>query len=350
MPKPGDPDAGGPGGQRPARRPTMADVAARVGVSRQLVSLVLGGRPGPSASAREQILRAAEELGYRADTAARLLRRTRSRQVGVLFTLEHPLDAHVVEAVYPVAAELDYSVVLSAMLPTRTERESVDDLLGLRCEALILIGMSAAAPADLAKVAERVPVVEIGQRTGAPGTDSVRTADARGVRQAVDHLVSLGHGDIAHVDGGDLPGARERLRGYREGMAAHGLSGRADVLPGDYTEESGARAARTLLSRARPPTAVVACNDLCALGLAGTLVRAGTSVPEGMSVVGYDDSRTARLPFLRLTSVRQDAAQMARLAVRAVAERLDDGRTGSRHLVLEPVLTVRSSTGPPPRR
>ncbi|MEE2048474.1 substrate-binding domain-containing protein, partial [Nocardiopsis tropica] len=170
------------------------------------------------------------------------------------------------------------------------------------------------------------------------------------VRQAVDHLVSLGHGDIAHVDGGDRPGARERLRGYREGMAAHGLSGRVDVLPGDYTEESGARAARTLLSRVRPPTAVVACNDLCALGLAGTLVRAGTSVPEDMSVVGYDDSRTARLPFLRLTSVRQDAAQMARLAVRSVAERLDDGRTGSRHLVLEPVLTVRSSTGPPPRR
>lgn len=349
MPKSGD--ACGDGRRRPdpARRPTMADVAARVGVSRQLVSLVLGGRPGPSAVAREQILRAAEEIGYRADTAARLLRRTRSRQIGVLFTMEYSLNAHVVEAIYPAAAELDYSVVLSAMLATRTERESIDDLLGLRCEALILIGMSAEAPTDLAKVAEQVPVVEIGQRTGAAGTDSVRTADAEGLRQAVDHLVSLGHRDIVHISGGDLPGSPERLRGYRKGLRAHGLEHRIDVLPGDYTEESGVRAARELLARPTLPSAVVACNDQCACGLVETLVRAGIDVPRDMSVVGYDDSRTAQLSFLRLTSVRQDAARMARLAVQSVAERLDGGRTESAHLVLTPTLTVRTSTGPPPR-
>ncbi len=345
------PETGSTGGARPgggsARRPTMADVAARVGVSRQLVSLVMSDRPGPSAATRQKVLRAAEEVGYRADRAARLLRRARSRQVGVLFTMEHPLDVHLVEAVYPAAAALDYGVVLSALLSTRGERESIDDLLGLRCEALVLIGLSAAAPAYLATIAAQVPVVEIGQRTGVEGTDSVRTADADGVRQAVDHLVGLGHRAIAHVDGADLPGAPERRQGYTEAMRSHGLDAFVDVIPGDYSEESGARAARALLARDRLPTAVVASNDRCALGLLETLVRAGVHAPGDVSVVGYDDSRTARLSFVDLTSVRQDASLMARIAVGCAAERLDEGRAVSRHVVLEPTLSVRGSTGPP---
>ncbi|WP_193789421.1 LacI family DNA-binding transcriptional regulator [Nocardiopsis halotolerans] len=325
----------------------MADVAAHVGVSRQLVSLVLGDRPGPSARTRERVLRAAEELGYRADTAARMLRRARSRQVGVLFGMGYPMDAHLVEELYPAAAEQGYGLVLSAMASTRSEREAIDELVGLRCEALVLIGLSAEAPADLARVAERVPVVEIGQRTGAGGTDSVRTADAEGVRRAVTHLVGLGHRAIVHVDGGALPGAADRARGYAEAMREHGLDGCVEVLPGDYSEEAGASAARRLLARDALPTAVVAANDLCAFGLLATLVRAGVSVPGNVSVVGYDDSRTARLSFLQLTSVRQDAARMARLAVRCAAERLDEGRAESRHLLLEPALTVRGSTAPP---
>lgn len=329
------------------RHPTMADVAAHLGVSRQLVSLVLADRPGPSARTRERVLRAAEELGYRADTAARLLRRARSRQVGVLFNLGYPMDAHLVEELYPAAAELGYDVVLGAMAATRGEREAIDELVGLRCEALILIGLSTEAPAYLTRVAERVPVVEIGQRTGAEGTDSVRTADAEGARRAVAHLVELGHRAIVHVDGGDLPGARERARGYAEAMREHGLAERTEVVPGAYSEEAGARAARLLLSRDALPTAVVAANDLCAFGLWASLVGAGVSVPGEVSVVGYDDSRTARLSFLRLTSVRQDAARMARLAVRTAAERLDGERTRSTHLRLEPALTVRDSTAVP---
>ncbi|MBE9375254.1 LacI family DNA-binding transcriptional regulator [Saccharopolyspora sp. HNM0983] len=325
----------------------MADVAAHVGVSRQLVSLVLGDRPGPNPKTREQILRAAEDLDYHADTAARLLRRQRSRQLGVLFTMEHALDAHIVEGIYTAAARFDYGVVLSAMLPARSLRAALDDLLGLRCEALVLIGLSAEAPAHLAKIAEQLPVVEIGQHTGAAGTDSVRTDDVAGARLAVDHLAGLGHRDILHVDGGELPGAAERRRGYTDAMRARGLTEHTEILGGDYTEESGARAARALLDRDRLPTAVLAGNDPCALGLQETLVRAGVRAPQDISIIGYDDSSTAALSFLDLTSVRQDAQQYADLAVRCAAERLDDGRTARRDIVLSPTLTERGSTGPP---
>ncbi|WP_017610309.1 LacI family DNA-binding transcriptional regulator [Nocardiopsis xinjiangensis] len=333
-----------------SRRPTMADVAAHVGVSRQLVSLVLADKPGPNPRTRERILRAAEDLGYHADTAAQLLRRARSRQLGVLFTMEHQLETHIVEALYPAAADAGYELVLGALLPTRSERRAIDDLVGLRCEALILIGLAEQAPAHLAKVAEQVPVVEIAQYTGAPGTDSVRTDDAAGVREAVGHLVALGHTDVVHVDGGDRPGAAQRREGYLESMRAHGLADRIEVLAGDYTVESGVAAARYLAERDRLPTAVVAGNDLCACGLVEAFVRKGVHAPEDLSVVGYDDSRTASLPYLDLTTVRQDTGRMAEIAVRAAVERLDGGRTEDRVDVLEPALTLRSSTAPPPGR
>ncbi|OLT43163.1 LacI family transcriptional regulator [Saccharomonospora sp. CUA-673] len=327
-----------------AKRPTMSDVAARAGVSRQTVSLVLGDKPGPGAGTREHVLRAAEDLGFQADTAAQLLRRARSRQLGVLFTMEHSLDPLVIEGLYAAAAGLDYSIVLGAILPTRGVRQAVDELLGLRCEAVILIGLSVEAPAHLTKVAEQVPVVEIGQHTGAPGIDSVRVDDVDGARLAVDHLAELGHRRIVHVDAAALPGSADRRRGYRERMRAHRLDEYAEVLPGDYTEESGARAARELLGRETLPTAVFAANDSCAEGLLHTFGRAGVRCPDDVSIVGYDDTRASRLSYVGLTTVRQDAAALAECAVQACAERLDDKRAAAKDVVLTPILTPRGST------
>lgn len=331
----------------PARRPTMADVAARAGVSRQTVSLVLGDKPGPNPRTREHVLRAAEDLGFHADTAAQLLRRARSRQLGVLFTMEHSLDPLVIEGLYAAAAEFDYSIALSAILPSRGVRQAVDELLGLRCEAAILIGLSIESPSHLTGIARRLPVVEIGQHTGGTGIDSVRTADEEGARLAVDHLVELGHRRIVHVDGGPLPGAADRRAGYRGRMHEHGLGENVEILPGDYTEESGVRAARVLLSRSDRPTAVFAGNDSCAEGLLHTLGRAGVHVPGDISIVGYDDTRTAGMSYVDLTTIKQDATAMAEFAVRACTERLDQQRTAEKDVVLTPTLTVRGSTAPP---
>ncbi|WP_051830883.1 LacI family DNA-binding transcriptional regulator [Streptomyces violens] len=322
----------------------MSDIAARVGVSQALVSLVFRNQPGASVRTRERVFEAAEELGYRPDTAAQLLRRTRSRQLGVLFTMRHPHDVDIVEALYPAAEKQDYHVVLSAMVATRDERRAVEELLGLRCEAILIIGTES-TPDRLAVVAGEAPVVAINPRKRASGMDVVRTADAKGVRQAVDHLTELGHRAIVHIDGGSMPGAAERRRGYRTAMRRHGLAEHIRIIPGDYTEESGARAARDLLACDTFPTAVIAGNDRSAHGLLTTFLRAGVRVPDDISIVGYDDSRLAGLSFIGLTSVRQDAAEVAELAVQAAVERLDNGRTTDRDIVLDPALVVRESTG-----
>jgi DNA-binding LacI/PurR family transcriptional regulator len=328
------------------RRPTMRDVAARVGVSQTLVSLVFRNAPGASAKTRELVFRAAAELGYRPDTAAQVLRRNRSRHIGVLFTMRQPFDVDLVEAIYAAAERSGYRVVLGALGVGRDDRQAVEELLAYRSEAMILSGTTIMA-AQLARVADQMPVVDIGRRFTGDGVDVVRVADERGARLAVDHLVSLGHRSIVHIDGGDLPAAARRRRGYRQAMQRHGLRNEIRILPGDYTEESGATAGRHILQEERLPTAIFAANDRCAHGVLDTLTRARVDVPGRVSVVGYDDSDIARLSFINLTTVRQDATQMAEHAVQAIIERLDHGRIEAREIVLDPALVVRGTTRPP---
>jgi DNA-binding LacI/PurR family transcriptional regulator len=326
----------------------MRDVAARVGVSQALVSLVFRNAPGASSETRERVLQAAAELGYRPDAAAQVLRRSRSRHIGVLFTMRQPFDVDLVDAIYPAADRHGYHVVLGALGPGRTERTAVEELLAHRCEAMILFGPTTQVT-ELAEAVQQIPLVAIARRPAGDGTDVVRVADERGARLAVEHLVALGHRSIAHVDGQRLPGSVLRSRGYRQAMRRHGLDDQIRILPGDHAEESGATAARELMTHGRLPTAIFASNDRCAHGVLVALLRAGVNVPGDVSVVGFDDSGLARLSFIDLTSVRQDVDRMAEHAVEAIIERLDRGRTTPRDIVLDPTLVIRGTTGAPRR-
>jgi DNA-binding LacI/PurR family transcriptional regulator len=331
-----------------ARRPTLADVAARAGVSVALVSIVIRGVRGASPESRQRIMRAADELGYRPDTRARLLRSRRSRLLGVVFGVQHPFHGDLVSGLYTAADRVDYQLTLSAVTPDRDDRRAVASLLQDRCEALILLGPQAPT-GYLGELTARLPVVVVARAIRHRAVDVVRTADDEGLRQAVDHLVGLGHRRIAHVDGGRAPGAAERRRGYRDAMHRHGLDAQAAVLPGGLTEEDGAAAARALLRTDRRPTAVTVFNDRCAIGALDVLQRAGLSVPGDISVVGYDDSRLARLAHVDLTTVAQDTERLTTLAVHRAVDRLDATPVTRRELVVAPRLVVRSTTAGPPR-
>jgi DNA-binding LacI/PurR family transcriptional regulator len=333
---------------RPHRRPTMADVATRAGVSRTLVSFILDGKPGASAETRRRVLAVADELGYRPDSAARLLARGRSRTLGVLMDVSQLFEAELVTGIYPAAEGLGYEVLLSANLPDRAESAPVDALLSHRCGGLILLGPSSEFD-YLRTLADRVPVVVVGRRleSAADNLATVRTDDAKGMRQAVNYLVELGHRDIHHVDGGTDPGSADRRRAYRTAMRSHGLAEHAKVIPGAHNEEAGAAAARAMLADPTLPTAVLAGNDRCALGLLDVFTRAGLKVPEELSLIGYDDSRLSDNPRIDLTTVHQDSAAIARHSVQLAVEMLEQERLGSSDVVLEPRLVVRGTTGVP---
>jgi DNA-binding LacI/PurR family transcriptional regulator len=311
------------------------------------VSMVLSNAPGPSAATRRRVLEAAAELGYRPDRTASLLARRRTHLVGVQMELGSAFHAELVADLHEAAEGRGYDLVLSAVTRTRDERRAVETLVDYRCEALVLLGPVAPA-AQLADLARQLPVVVIGRRVSGNGVDVVRSADGDGVGQAVGHLAGLGHRAIAYVDGGRGPIAADRRRGYRTAMRRHRLGGHVQVIGGDHTEAAGTRAARALLAADRPlPTAVVAFNDHCALGLLDAFSRAGVEVPADISVVGYDDSSLSRLAHVNLTTVSQDARRQAEHAVAAAVERLEDGRTAPREVVLAPHLVVRGTTGPP---
>ena len=341
-----DEDAVAPGAGTAVPRPRLEDVAARVGLSPATVSLVLSNAPGPSAATRRRVLQAAGELGYRPNRTASLLARRRSRLLGVLLEVRNSFHAELVEDLQAASEHLGYELVLSTVTRTRDEQRAVEALLDFRCEALILLGPDA-PPARLAALGRQLPVIAVGRRVTADGVDVVRTADDRGVAQAVGYLAGLGHRAIAYVDGGKgvIPG--DRRRGYRTAMRQHGLGDRIRIIPGDHTEESGLRAATTLLGQTEFPTAVVAFNDRCAVGLLDALNRAGVDVPGSLSIVGYDDSPLARLAHISLTTVSQNTQQQAEHAVAAAVERLDGGRSAAREVVLSPRLVVRRTVGPP---
>ena len=330
------------------QRPRLEDVAARVGVSTASVSLVLRGAPGPSASTRQRVLDAAAELGYRPDRTASLLARRRRHLLGVMLDVRNPFHAELVEEIHVEADRNGYEVVLSTLTRGRDEDRAIETLLDFRCEAVILLGPDASAPA-LGKLAAQVPAVVIGRRVDDAGVDVVRTADDVGVGEALSHLIELGHERIAFVDGGRGVVATARRRGYRAAMRRAGLASLIRIVPGDHTEEGGSRAGRVLAAAPDRPSAVVASNDRCAVGLLDAFVRAGVDVPAEISIVGYDDSTLARLAHIDLTTVNQDAPAQARHAVAAAVSRLDEGRVERREIVLRPHLVIRGSTAPPTR-
>lgn len=321
----------------------MKDLADHVGVSRQLVSLVLRELPGASAETRRRVLEAAEELGYHPDAAARLLRGHRSHQLGVMFTMREPFEVDLVEALLAAAAERGYSLVLGPLTASRSQRSVIPELLGQRIEGLLVLAADGGA-ATIDALPARVPVVQLGGPRSGEVVDDVRVDDAAGIDLLVDHLVGLGHRAIAHVTGGGGPNAEPRRRAYVDAMARHRLA--PDVLPAAFTEAAGAQAGQMLLERDRMPTAVLAANDRCAAGVLGILVRHGVDVPAQVSVVGFDDSSIARLPYTRLTTVRHDPARLAERALDALVHRIDVPDAPVVQHREPPQLVVRETSGP----
>jgi DNA-binding LacI/PurR family transcriptional regulator len=330
--------------------PTILDVARRAGVSKSLVSLVMRGSAMVKEDKRAAVLRAADELGYRPNAAARSLVRQRSSLIGVMLSdLHNPYFTEVVDGIEREAIAAHYRALFNtgSRIADR-ESEAVETLLQLRTDGLILAG-SVLPNRIIEAAAERVPVVVVARPSRSLLVDSVTNDDRAGARLAVAHLADLGHRDIAHVDGGSGAGAAARRSGYAQAMEQRGLAAHVRVVAGAFTEEGGSSGIASLLAKGRPPTAVFVANDLAAVGALHALEEHGLEVPGDVSLVGYDNIALAALGHIDLTTIDQPRREIGATAVHLLLERLRGERSRARHVLIPPGLVVRGTTAPPRR-
>jgi DNA-binding LacI/PurR family transcriptional regulator len=330
------------------KQPTILDVAARAGVSKSLVSLVMTDPSRVGEASRKAVLEAAGELGYRPNAVARSLVQRRTGVIGVVLSdLHNPFFADVADGIEAAAFDGGYRAMLSSgFLDPKRERSALTTMLELRVDALIIMG-SMMKVARIEEFASTLPVTLVGRHILSKVLDSVGTDDVAGGRAAVEHLAALGHSRIAHIHAGSAAGSSRRRRGYEKEMHKRGLDEHIRLFRGDFTETGGARAMAEILSKANVPTAVFASNDAAALGAMEVIDKAGLSIPNDISLIGYDDLALSGLPRISLTTIGQPRTDLGREAIRLVLERLDEGRREARHVVVPPSLVIRSTTGPP---
>jgi DNA-binding LacI/PurR family transcriptional regulator len=340
------------------RRPTLEDVAALAGVSRALVSLALNDSPRVASSSREAIVKAAAELGYRPNLAARNLASRRTGTIGVLLNdLHNSFFADVYDGLSAAAIDVDLKLLLTTGRNAASiELQAIDAMIEHRVDGIILVGTRITS-GQIVTTATTVPTVVIGRNVRNSAVDCVTNHDAEGARIAVEHLVNLGHEHIVHIDGGDGAGAAARRAGFKRASRELGVPN-AEIIQGDFTEDAGNRGARHILERnglernglrrrglrgRSIPTAVFGANDLVAIGVLDTFAEGGLRVPEDVSVMGYDNSALARLSRISLSSIDQSTERLGRVAVELLQSRLG-GRNDQRVELVMPTLVQRRTT------
>ncbi|MFG2662226.1 LacI family DNA-binding transcriptional regulator [Streptomyces sp. NPDC048425] len=329
----------------------MADVARVAGVSSQTVSRVSNGFPGVNEETRKRVLAAMKELGYRPNSAARALKRGDFRTIGVItFTLSTTGNMRTLEAIATSAAQEGYAVtLLPVAVPTQDEVRGAFSRLGeLAVDAVIVIMEVHLLDSARLSLPPHVKVVvadsDAGDRYAVVDTDQ-----AGGTRDAVRHLLDLGHRTVWHLAGpSDSYAAQRRTDAWRTALQA---AGRAvpPLVRGDWSAESGYRAGLRLAEQA-DCTAVFAANDQMALGLLRALAERGRKVPEDVSVIGFDDIPDSGSFQPPLTTVHQDFADVGRRCVQSALRQVRESEAEQGTTLVPTQLVVRESTGRPPSK
>ena len=336
------------------QRPTLRDVAEVAGVHAATASRALNPKTRRlvNADTARRILRAAESLGYQPNPIARSLKTARSSTIGLVIPdLTNPLFPPIVRGIEDVLAPAGYNawIVNTDNDPAR-ESTQIASLRSRQVEGLIVATARLEHPL-LEKLHDQgMRMVLVNRRLANMGIPSVTPDDSAGIAMAVKHLVDLGHRRIAHVAGPQTTSTGVfRSRAFRHAIRDHGLDDEPSlVVECDYwNEEEGARALRALLDRGSPFTAIVAGNDLIALGCYDVFAERGISCPDDVSVVGFND-----MPFLDklrapLTTVSVPHYAIGAEAARMLIETIEEPDRHPRSLVLPLSLVVRQSTSRP---
>lgn len=330
---------------------TILDVARESGVSYSTVSRVLNDFDFVKGSTREKVLAAAERLGYVANIQARSLAGGRTQIIGVLVPgLDNGYISEIVSGIDQELARSDYDLMLYTTHRFQgKESLYVKTIANGLVDGLLLLVPHNAQNYLQALPTQNFPYVLIDQLDTKYNGSSVDATNWQGAYDAISHLIKLGHRRIGLITGHlQLNSARERLDGYRAALQYHQIPYDDSLIAeGDYTTQGGYEGTRQLMKLAQPPTAIFASNDLSAFGVLDAIHETGLSIPDDVSVVGFDDIPLASLTYPKLTTVRQPLVQIGQVAVRLLLERLEEPENEARRVTLATEMVIRDSCAPP---
>ncbi len=332
-------------------RVTIKDIAERAGVSKGAVSYALNGRPGVSDETRDRILAIADELGWYPNRAARALSAARADACGLV--LARPartiaLEPFFMEFIAGVEAELATRSIALTLQLVRDVEEEIEVYRRWfgehRVDGVLVVDLRLEDPRVDELVRMGLPAVVVGGPVKGGVLPAIWHDEAAVVGEAIRYLAALGHTRIAHITGvGEFVHTKQRVHAFRQAVTELGLEGQS--VETDYSAESGARATRRLLSSPEPPTAILFDSDLLAVTGLGVAQQMGFSVPDDVSIVGWDDSLISQVVHPPLTAITRDINAYGVAAARLLLDSID-GRADGDVETVRGELTTRGSTAP----
>jgi LacI family transcriptional regulator len=337
---------------RPVGRPTIRDIADAAGVSVATVSRVINARPDVAPQTRDEVMRHVRAHNFTTNRSARALSVGTTGYIG--FTMPFvraDYFAAILAGAVEAAFEREMRLVLCATLHQHDREVSLLETLidGATDGAIILLPEETNEELEELRASGYPFVVADPRLPLTDGLPAVSAAHRAGAKAATDHLLALGHRRIAHLSGPrGWAATEERIEGYHAALAAAGVLLSPElVAEGDFEIPGGYAAASRLLDLPDRPTAVFASNDNMAFGVVRAARERGLSIPEDLSVVGFDDGELAKSVSPALTTVRQPLAELGRTAVSLLKRLVDRQRVEALRVELATRLVVRDSTMPP---
>ena len=313
------------------------------------VSRVVNGRGSVDSETRQRVEEAIQALDYVPNRIARGLISQKTQTIGIIVPdIVNPFFAPVVRGAESAARKAGYRVLLcNSEGDLRLEREYIEDLVAHRVEGLLLApGSDRSRSSILSLLRGGFPLVLIDRALPDADCDLIVSDNAQGARRLIEHLITIGHREIAHVsDAEDTSTGRERLRGYREALEAAGIPFQPELVIRTTVDRIGGyRAAQEILARDPLPTAIFAVNNLTAVGTMEARRERNLSVPKDMGLVCFDDVEHLAVLSPILTVIDQPAEIFGSLGVQLLLERMT-GKANSRprRIILQTDLIVRQS-------
>lgn|SRR5262245_39715736 len=332
---------------RPNRRVRIKDVAEQAGVSTATVSHVINNTRFVTQPTRERVLRAIENCNYYPNVHARSLASGRSHTVGLLVSdISNPFFPELVKSIEVAASERGYDTILaSSNYDAARTSDYVRRMVGRRVAGVLLMTSEVDQQLIDELIDLEVPAVFYNLEPTHGRISNVIVDCEVGIDEAMSHLVSLGHRRIAHLAGPlSTRAGNQRLDAFRRSISRYITDWTPVIYEGDFRVDGGRRAATEMLARGALPTAVIAANDMMALGLMKEFRSAGLSIPRDISVIGFDDIAFAELSDPPLSTVSLPRVELGRRVVEALVMTIErPGETGLEFHVSTHLLT-RGST------